>query len=66
MLPIPGYRRRMNELAHRTLDDLEAAKFFEMLGEAKRPADLCRRRRDQRQCRRVAWPISRRPSVSRS
>ncbi|MFX5574666.1 hypothetical protein ABTD77_19700, partial [Acinetobacter baumannii] len=29
MLPIPGYRRRMNELAHRTLDDLEAAKFFE-------------------------------------
>src|SRR4051812_22425919 len=37
ILPIPGYRRRMNELAHRTLDDLEAAKFFEMLGEAKRP-----------------------------
>jgi acetolactate synthase-1/2/3 large subunit len=37
MLPIPGYRRRMNELAHRTLDDLEAAKFFEMLGEARRP-----------------------------
>ena len=36
-LPIPGYRRRMNELAHRTLDDLEAAKFFEMLGEARRP-----------------------------
>ncbi len=36
-LPIPGYRRRMNELAHRTLDELEAAKFFEMLGEAKRP-----------------------------
>ena len=36
-LPIPGYRRRMNELAHRTLDDLEAAKLFEMLGEAKRP-----------------------------
>jgi acetolactate synthase-1/2/3 large subunit len=37
MLPIPGYRRRMNELSHRTLDDLEAAKFFEMLGESKRP-----------------------------
>jgi acetolactate synthase I/II/III large subunit len=37
MLPIPGYRRRMNELSHRTLDDLEAAKFFEMLGEARRP-----------------------------
>jgi acetolactate synthase I/II/III large subunit len=36
-LPIPGYRRRMNELVHRTLDDLEAAKFFEMLGESKRP-----------------------------
>ena len=37
MLPIPGYRRRMNELSDRTLDDLEAAKFFEMLGEARRP-----------------------------
>jgi acetolactate synthase I/II/III large subunit len=37
MLPIPGYRRRMNELSNRTLDDLEASKFFEMLGEAKRP-----------------------------
>src|SRR5256884_6108161 len=37
MLPIPGYRRLMNELSHRTLDDLEAAKFFEMLAEAKRP-----------------------------
>jgi acetolactate synthase-1/2/3 large subunit len=36
-LPIPGYRRRMNELANKTLDDLEAAKFFEMLAEAKRP-----------------------------
>src|SRR5882762_851738 len=37
MLPIPGYRRRMNELSHRTLDDLEASKFFDMLGESKRP-----------------------------
>jgi acetolactate synthase-1/2/3 large subunit len=37
MLPIPGYRRRMNELTHRALDDLEAAKFFEMLAESKRP-----------------------------
>jgi acetolactate synthase-1/2/3 large subunit len=37
MLPIPGYRRRMNELSHRTLDDLEASKFFEMLGDSKRP-----------------------------
>jgi acetolactate synthase-1/2/3 large subunit len=36
-LPIPGYRRRMNELTHRTLDDLEAGKFFEMLAESKRP-----------------------------
>ena len=37
MLPIPGYRRRMNELAHRTLDDVEAGKFFEMLSESRRP-----------------------------
>ncbi len=36
-LPIPGYRRRMNELAERTIDEAEAARFFEMLGEAKRP-----------------------------
>src|SRR5579863_1489912 len=33
MLPIPGYRRRMNELAERTLDHLEASKFFAMLSE---------------------------------
>ncbi len=37
MLPIPGYRRRMNELAERAIDDAEAARFFEMLGEAKQP-----------------------------
>src|SRR5262245_23821798 len=37
MLPIPGYRRRMNELASRALDDAESVRFFEMLGEAKRP-----------------------------
>src|SRR5499433_1588995 len=37
MLPIPGYRRRMNELADRVLETHEAAKFFEMLGESKRP-----------------------------
>jgi acetolactate synthase-1/2/3 large subunit len=37
MLPIPGYRRRMNELASRALDDADAQRFFEMLGEAKRP-----------------------------
>jgi len=36
-LPIPGYRRRMNELASRAVEDAEAARFFEMLGEAKRP-----------------------------
>ena len=36
-LPIPGYRRRMNELASRTVDDSEAARLFEMIGEAKRP-----------------------------
>jgi acetolactate synthase-1/2/3 large subunit len=37
MLPIPGYRRRMNELSDRTLDDLEASKFFEMLSDSRRP-----------------------------
>jgi acetolactate synthase-1/2/3 large subunit len=37
MLPIPGYRRRMNELATRAIDNSESARFFEMLGEAKRP-----------------------------
>jgi acetolactate synthase-1/2/3 large subunit len=37
ILPIPGYRRRMNELTDRVLDGHEASKFFEMLGESKRP-----------------------------
>ena len=37
MLPIPGYRRRMNELASRAIDNAESARFFEMLGEAQRP-----------------------------
>jgi acetolactate synthase I/II/III large subunit len=37
MLPIPGYRRRMNELSERTLETHETARFFEMLGQAKRP-----------------------------
>jgi len=37
MLPIPGYRRRMNELSARELDELEAAKFYEMLNESRRP-----------------------------
>src|SRR5262245_588745 len=37
MLPIPGYRRRMTELANRAIDETEAARFFEMFGEAKKP-----------------------------
>ena len=37
MLPIPGYRRRMNELADRLLEGHEVTHFFEMLAEAKRP-----------------------------
>jgi len=37
VLPIPGYRRRMNDLAAKAVDDEAAAKFFEMLGEARRP-----------------------------
>ena len=36
-LPIPGYRRRMMELASRTLDTGTASQFFDMLGEARRP-----------------------------
>ena len=36
-LPIPGYRRRMKELAEHALEEREAARFFEMLGEARRP-----------------------------
>jgi acetolactate synthase-1/2/3 large subunit len=36
-LPIPGYRRRMSELSERTLDDAEAARFFAMLAESRRP-----------------------------
>jgi acetolactate synthase-1/2/3 large subunit len=37
MLPIPGYRRRMNELADRLLEPHEAQRFFEMLAESRRP-----------------------------
>ena len=37
MLPIPGYRRRMNELATRGIETHEAAKFFEMLAQSRRP-----------------------------
>jgi len=40
MLPIPGYRRRMNELAHRTLDDLEAGKFKEAIPELEQAAAM--------------------------
>ncbi len=36
-LPIPGYRRRMRELAEHALDEREAARLFEMLGESRRP-----------------------------
>jgi acetolactate synthase I/II/III large subunit len=37
LLPIPGYRRRMHELEQACLDPEAAARFFEMLGESKRP-----------------------------
>src|SRR5215831_14831275 len=37
MLPIPGYRRRMNELSDRLLETREMGRFFEMLSEARRP-----------------------------
>ncbi len=36
-LPIPGYRRRMNEVSERRLESGEAARFFEMLKESSRP-----------------------------
>ncbi len=37
MLPIPGYRRRMNELSDRLLEAHEVTRFFEMLAQSKRP-----------------------------
>src|SRR5512139_1857794 len=37
LLPIRGYHHRMNVLREHALDDLQAAKFFHMLGEAERP-----------------------------
>jgi acetolactate synthase-1/2/3 large subunit len=37
LLPIPGYRRRMHELAAAVLEPAGAAHFFTMLGEARRP-----------------------------
>ncbi|HTT01832.1 MAG TPA: biosynthetic-type acetolactate synthase large subunit [Steroidobacteraceae bacterium] len=36
-LPIPGYRGRMVELVHQSVSASEAARFFTMLREAKRP-----------------------------
>jgi acetolactate synthase I/II/III large subunit len=37
VLPIPGYRRRMHELAAAALDEQAAARFFSMLGESEKP-----------------------------
>jgi acetolactate synthase I/II/III large subunit len=37
LLPIPGYRRRMDELAAAALEPAAAARFFAMLGESRRP-----------------------------
>jgi len=37
LLPIPGYRRRLDELTGAALDTASAARFFAMLGEAQRP-----------------------------
>jgi acetolactate synthase-1/2/3 large subunit len=37
LLPIPGYRRRMHELAAAVLEAPAAARFFAMLGESRRP-----------------------------
>jgi acetolactate synthase I/II/III large subunit len=36
-LPIPGYRRRMQELAAQSLESHEAERFFEMLAHSARP-----------------------------
>jgi acetolactate synthase I/II/III large subunit len=37
LLPIPGYRRRMHDLAQSSLEPGAAARFFTMLGESRRP-----------------------------
>jgi acetolactate synthase-1/2/3 large subunit len=37
LLPIPGYRRRMHELAAAVLEAPAAARFFAMLAESRRP-----------------------------
>ena len=36
-LPIPGYRRRMQELSERVLDEQECGTFLDMLAESQRP-----------------------------
>jgi acetolactate synthase-1/2/3 large subunit len=36
-LPIPGYRRRLQELTQSSLDAAAAARFFAMLGQSQRP-----------------------------
>ncbi|MGH8268562.1 MAG: biosynthetic-type acetolactate synthase large subunit, partial [Steroidobacteraceae bacterium] len=36
-LPLPGYRRRMKELADRIVEPRDAGRLFEMLGESRRP-----------------------------
>jgi acetolactate synthase I/II/III large subunit len=37
LLPIPGYRRRLDELGRAALEPAAAARFFAMLGESQRP-----------------------------
>ncbi len=37
VLPIPGYRQRMNALAANRIDDAECADFFRLLAESERP-----------------------------
>ena len=37
LLPVPGYRQRMNQLQNNVLDDAKAAAFFAMLGQSQRP-----------------------------
>src|SRR5262249_14915784 len=37
LLPIPGYRRRLEELTRSALDGAAAARLFGMLGESQRP-----------------------------
>src|SRR6185437_845200 len=36
-LPLPGYRRRMKELADHVIEPRDAERFFEMLGDSHRP-----------------------------